>query len=234
MARKTSPANFSASPAASPTANPNGSTGGRILSFIERLERLLEEIAELREDVKAVKAEAKGEGFDVKTVMALIKLRAMTADERAERDALLDLYKAAIGMLDGTPLGQAAINRIMNPPKPPVADSGAGGVGAPDQDGSAASGGADAPPETELPETEPPEPPVSRADIDEARRRGAADAKADVKILANPYVAGDPRRAAWDEGWCREIGSDGMDVPAALRPSKKPPKPPQGGAGDGL
>ena len=218
-----------------PPANPNGSTGGRILSFIERLERLLEEIAELREDVKMVKAEAGSEGFDVKTIMALVKLRAMTPEDRAEREALLDLYKAAIGMLDGTPLGQAAINRIMHPPKPPPPPA-----ASPDASGGAPhDSGAEAPaePAPEAPAEAPPEPPIGKADIDEARRRGAADAKDGVKVLANPYVAGDPRRAAWDEGWCREMGSDGMDLPAALRPTKRPPKPPPSapgnGAGDG-
>jgi hypothetical protein len=42
-------------------------------------------------------------------------------------------------------------------------------------------------------------------------------------VFKNPYVAGDPRRAYWDEGWCEEVGSDGMDVPDAWR--RKPNKP---------
>ena len=51
------------------------------------------------------------------------------------------------------------------------------------------------------------------------------------RVIDNPYVAGDPRRAAWDEGWCTEAGSDGMDVPAAWQRTK--PKKAKKGKGDG-
>lgn len=202
-----------------PPTGPNTSTGARLLSFIERIERLLAEIDELRGDIKLIKAEAKGEGFDVKTILKLIKLRAMTADERAEQEALLDLYKAAIGMLDGTPLGRAAISRIMHPPTPPSQAA----TGGDDE----VAGGGDPPENLDNQPTDDDAPAaMDPADIEEARQRGAEDARAGVKVLGNPYVAGDPRRAAWDEGWCCEMGSDGMDLPAALRPSKKPPKTP--------
>jgi len=50
------------------------------------------------------------------------------------------------------------------------------------------------------------------------------------RVIDNPYVAGDPRRALWDEGWCAQTGSDGMEIPAAWRrKEKKKPK----GDGDG-
>lgn len=195
--------------------------GGRILSFIERIERLNEEIEALKADVKEVKAEAKGEGYDVKTINELIKLRKMSPDERAEREALLDLYKAAIGMLDGTPLGRAALDRLNQPPPPPDDDGEAGDADEPAGDD----------PPAEEPPSEPEDPPISAADIAEARQKGADDAVAGKKILENPYVAGDPRRAAWDEGWCQQMGSDGMDLPPALRPTKKPKKPSNGPGG---
>ncbi len=75
-----------------------GVTGARLRSFIERIERLNEESAALAEDVKEVFAEAKGTGFCVKTMRHIIKLRKMDANARQEAEALLDTYKAAIGL----------------------------------------------------------------------------------------------------------------------------------------
>ncbi len=75
-----------------------GITGQRLLSFIERIERLREEQSALKEDEKEVFAEAKGTGFDTKTIRKLIKLRKMEAEERREQAELLDLYATAIGL----------------------------------------------------------------------------------------------------------------------------------------
>ena len=69
----------------------------RLRSFIERVERLEEEKAAIMNDAKEVFAEAKGEGFDVKTLRQIIRLRKMDSAERQEREALLDLYLAALG-----------------------------------------------------------------------------------------------------------------------------------------
>lgn len=66
--------------------------------FIERIETLLEERKGLSDDIKDVKAEAKGAGFDTKTIVAVIKLRAMERDARVEQKALLDTYAAALGL----------------------------------------------------------------------------------------------------------------------------------------
>ena len=82
---------------------------GHLLAFIERIECLEETKREIAGDIKEVYAEAKGSGYDAKTMRAIIKMRALSADERAEQETLLDIYKAALGMLDGTPLGEAAI-----------------------------------------------------------------------------------------------------------------------------
>ena len=82
---------------------------GHLQAFIERIERLEEEKRTISEDIKEVYAEAKGTGYDTKTMKAVIKLRGMSSDERAEQEALLDTYKQALGMLDGTPLGEAAV-----------------------------------------------------------------------------------------------------------------------------
>lgn len=71
----------------------------RLVSLVERIERLMEEISELKEDTKEVFAEAKGEGFDVATMRRAIRLRAMDAEKRKEQEALLDTYMAALGGL---------------------------------------------------------------------------------------------------------------------------------------
>lgn len=75
-----------------------GVAGERLKSFIERIERLEEEKAALSEDLKEVYGEAKAVGFDTKTMRKLVRLRKMDAEKRQEEDALLELYKAAIGL----------------------------------------------------------------------------------------------------------------------------------------
>lgn len=76
-----------------------GVAGTRLLSFVDRIERLEEEKAALMEDIKEVYAEAKGVGYDVKVMRKLIALRKMDTEKRREQEEILDLYKAAIGML---------------------------------------------------------------------------------------------------------------------------------------
>ena len=66
--------------------------------FIERIERLEEEKRAIADDIKDVYAEAKGTGFDAKTMRAIIKLRKMEKHHRDEAEALLDTYKAALGL----------------------------------------------------------------------------------------------------------------------------------------
>ena len=66
--------------------------------LIERVERLEEEKAGMADDIKDVYAEAKGQGYDVKTMRAIVKLRKMDANARKEADALLATYAAALGM----------------------------------------------------------------------------------------------------------------------------------------
>ena len=72
----------------------------RLRSFIERIERLEEEKAALMADIKEVYAEAKGTGFDPKTMRKVIRLRKMEENDRQEEEFLLDTYLAALGMLD--------------------------------------------------------------------------------------------------------------------------------------
>ncbi len=73
-----------------------GVAGDRIRSFIERIEHIEEEIKALNEGKKEIFAEAKGEGFDVKVLKEIIRLRKQDKDERDEHESLLDLYLRAM------------------------------------------------------------------------------------------------------------------------------------------
>jgi len=66
--------------------------------FIERIERLEEEKKGMADDIRDVYAEAKGQGYDTKTIRAIIKLRKMEKNARDEAEYLLDTYKAALGL----------------------------------------------------------------------------------------------------------------------------------------
>lgn len=81
------------------TKDVGGVAGARLKSFIERIERLEEEKAHLSEDLKEVYAEAKGVGFDVKTIRKVVTLRKMDGEKRREAEELLDLYKTAVGLV---------------------------------------------------------------------------------------------------------------------------------------
>ena len=72
----------------------------RLRSLIERIERLKEEQKALASDVRDIFSEAKGIGYDVKTMRKVIALRAMDAADRAEQETLLDTYMHALGMID--------------------------------------------------------------------------------------------------------------------------------------
>jgi uncharacterized protein (UPF0335 family) len=73
-----------------------GIPGDRIRSFIERIEHIDEEIKALNEGKKEVLSEAKGEGFDVKVLKEILRLRKQDKDERDEHESLLDLYLRAM------------------------------------------------------------------------------------------------------------------------------------------
>ena len=66
--------------------------------LIERIERLEEEKKAIADDVKDVYSEAKARGYDTKTMRAIVRLRKMENHVRQEAEALLDTYKAALGL----------------------------------------------------------------------------------------------------------------------------------------
>jgi len=241
------------------SSNSNGPIASDELRLlIERWERLQEEKEGIAADQKDVMNEAKSRGYDPKTIREIIKLRKLDPNERREREAMLDTYKAALGMLDGTPLGHWALERLSKQDEPDAeteVDDGKykaavdlvkttgnaavshvqrklklsynaaaahvermereGIVTAPNHVGKRDVVGFAKPEEAE------PEPEVT---VDDAKRMGKEAAESGAPVTANPFPARDVRRAAWDEAWCAALGSDGMDIPAALKPTPKPKK----------
>ena len=82
---------------------PQNDTGGdpiagdQLKSIVERIERLEEEKKTISDDIKEVYAEAKGNGYDVKVLRMVIRIRKRDASERAEEEAILDLYLQTVG-----------------------------------------------------------------------------------------------------------------------------------------
>ena len=73
-------------------------TDDRLRLLIERVERLEEEKKGISDDVRDVCAEAKAVGYDVKIMRQIVRLRKMKPDDRKEMEAILDTYKAALGL----------------------------------------------------------------------------------------------------------------------------------------
>ena len=83
---------------ADPDAKEGGIAADRLLSLIERIERLDEERKALGSDIKDIFAEAKSAGFDVPVIRQILRLRKQEPAEVAEQESLLELYKRALGM----------------------------------------------------------------------------------------------------------------------------------------
>jgi uncharacterized protein (UPF0335 family) len=75
----------------------NSAAQGRLRSIVERLERLEEDKKAVMADQKEVFAEAKGDGYDVKTLRKVLRIRAQDKAKRQEEEAILDLYLSALG-----------------------------------------------------------------------------------------------------------------------------------------
>ncbi len=83
-------------------------TADHLRSYIERIERLEEEKSNIASDIRDVFAEAKGNGYDVKAMRQIIKLRKMEAHERDEQEHMLEIYKRALGMVESVEEDEAA------------------------------------------------------------------------------------------------------------------------------
>jgi len=75
----------------------NQSAQGQLRSIVERVEKLEVEKAEISEQIKEVYAESKGNGFDVKVIRKVVKLRKIDRAKRQQEEAILDTYLVAIG-----------------------------------------------------------------------------------------------------------------------------------------
>lgn len=89
-----------AKPAAATDEAPSTSFAkDQLRAIIERIERLEEEKKTIADDIRDVYAEAKGNGFEVKALRQIIRLRKQDADERREHETILETYMHALGML---------------------------------------------------------------------------------------------------------------------------------------
>lgn len=79
-------------------ADAQGIAADRLKQIVEKVERLEDERREIAEQIKDVLAEAKSDGFDVRILRQVLRLRRMKPHDRTEQEELLELYKAALGM----------------------------------------------------------------------------------------------------------------------------------------
>ena len=80
------------------TSDPYNVTADELRQFVERYEQLEAEKKDITEQQKEVMAEAKGRGYDTKVLRKIMALRKRKADDIAEEESILDLYKQALGM----------------------------------------------------------------------------------------------------------------------------------------
>ena len=71
----------------------------QLKAFVERIERLEEEKKAISDDIRDVYAEAKGNGYDVKALRTVVRLRKQDKQEREEQEAILETYLQALGMI---------------------------------------------------------------------------------------------------------------------------------------
>jgi uncharacterized protein (UPF0335 family) len=205
----------------------------RLVHLIQRLESLDTDKQEAADELRDAFEGAKMLGYDTATLKVVLKLRKMTPDQRRQRRALESIYMAALGMLEGDPLTDEARRRLDGESAAATKPSPAGKRDSGTSESSEqsdATAAPDAAPAPAVPEQQP----LIVKDPSEARREGEEAAAAGKRVYDNPYRAGDPCRAAWDEGWCAQQKSHGMETPAAYqRRSAKAPendaKPAAGG-----
>lgn len=211
-------------------------SGAELRSFVERLERLRGEKKEISEQEKLVIAEAKSRGYATKYIKAICKLREKPPSERAEDEAMMELYLAALGMAHDVPLfrhvqgmgvdvtaresvvealkliapedGEITI-RVGSGPRMRIWRS-KDGVHveevAPDKP-SPLHGADNGGRGPVSSRTKTDFPDVS---LDEAFMLGQQARQDDQPVIANPFPWDDKRRRRWDEGWRDEDGGDGM------------------------
>lgn len=90
----------------------NTVSGAELSAYIERVENMNSVIADIQADRRELFKEIKGAGYDVATVRAIVKQRAMDPEKRATMDELMAQYTSALGDFASTPLGEAGAERV--------------------------------------------------------------------------------------------------------------------------
>jgi uncharacterized protein (UPF0335 family) len=87
--------------ASAPPIGDNSSkfAAGQLRALVDRIERLEEDKKAVTDDIRDIYIEAKGDGYDVKALRTLIRMRKMTPEDRAEQEAVLETYMHAMGMI---------------------------------------------------------------------------------------------------------------------------------------
>lgn len=207
----------------------NTLSGDQLRGFVERVEAIDQRKKELGADRAMVMAEARSQGFEPKGIQHVVKIRRMKPHDRAEADALADLYLHAMGLDQEPPLframGLAAVDihareSVTEALKKFVPAEGEivikiGKVAERlwrDKEGTVfcepvKEAPAPTSPKTPARSDKPPAPDVDDAGAIELGRQAARDNK---PVIENPFPFGDSRRARFDEGWRAESGGDGM------------------------
>lgn len=201
--------------------------------YVERVENIEAQKAQLNADKSAVMAEAKAQGFQTEGISAIVKLRKMKPSDVQESEALLDSYRHAMGMEANLPLfrhvGLMSVDvtkrdEVIEAMKKFVPANGS--IQIETADGKPVRLTRDS--DGNISVTEVVEKPVEQPKAPKSGKRGAAKVEApnvdadgaeqlgrkaykdDAPIISNPFPFGDPRRPRWDVGWRKESGSDGM------------------------
>jgi uncharacterized protein (UPF0335 family) len=162
-----------------------------MLRHVEAIQRLEKEKKSVMSAIADRYKKAKDDGLDTPTLKEMVKDLQKTPAQRREREAMRQLYRAALGMLDGTPLGTAALERLQERTEQPK--------------GSAPLRLVDEQPDV---------------DVASAEAQGRGDAGKGKPISENPFAPNDPRRAAYDQGWCAAAGVGSAQLPLAFRRDK--------------
>jgi uncharacterized protein (UPF0335 family) len=210
----------------------NSLSGELLRGFVERCEAINEQMEALRADKRVVMAEARQQNLQPAGVNYIVKKRKMKPSERAEAEALEDMYLHAMGMAVDNPLFRAvglmkidvtARDQVIEAMKKFVPASGSITIeagGAPvrltrDPDGNiSVTEVIEKPVEAPAPSAKkaapPTKTPVPNVDVASAEALGRQAFRSDQPIIANPFPFNDPRRPRWDYGWRDESGGDGM------------------------
>lgn len=209
----------------------NTPQSAELTGFIERVEKLNGEIADLQEDRKTVFQEAKSKGYSNRQMRRLVKVRKMKPHDHQEDEAEYDVYAHAMGLATEPPLlrymakagtDTAVRDQVIEAMKSFVPPHGKGEItvtmeGKPvrlvrTKDGTVELlDVVDKPlPMSGKPRPARPRREVPDVDKDGAELLGRQYARDNRPVIDNPFPYGDERRARFDKGWRDETGGDGM------------------------